>query len=66
MTLELPRRPRRNRKDPVVRGWARETELRTDHLILPLFVHGGTGTIDIASMPGQKRHDADSLSTRRR
>jgi porphobilinogen synthase len=61
MTFELPRRPRRNRKDPIVRGWARETELRTDHLVLPLFVHGGSGTVDIASMPGQKRHDADSL-----
>lgn len=44
-----------------MRGWARETDLRPDHLILPLFVHGASGTVDIPSMPGQKRHDADSL-----
>lgn len=54
-------RPRRNRKSPVVRGFARETWLSPQHFIYPLFFHGGDGNSAIASMPGCERHDFDSL-----
>lgn len=54
-------RPRRNRKSPVVRGFARETHLGPEAFIYPLFVHAGSGTVPIGSMPGMLRHDADSL-----
>jgi porphobilinogen synthase len=54
-------RPRRNRKSPVVRSFARETRLTADAFVYPLFVHDGRGTIPIASMPGASRHDADAL-----
>lgn len=59
--LDLPYRPRRNRKNKVVRGFARETRLHADNLIYPLFVHQGSGTEAIASMPGCLRHDQTSL-----
>ncbi len=54
-------RPRRNRKSPVTRAFARETFLGPEHFIYPLFFHGKEGTAEIASMPGCLRHDFDSL-----
>lgn len=54
-------RPRRNRKSPVIRAFARETRLTADAFIYPLFIHAGQGTFPIASMPGALRHDGDSL-----
>jgi len=47
-----------------VRAWAKETDLRPEHLILPAFVHEGQGDVEIPSMPGQRRHDADGLFRR--
>ncbi len=61
MTLELPIRPRRNRKHPAIRGFARETWLGPEHFILPVFFHDVPGNAQIASMPGCERHDLDSL-----
>ncbi|MCB9738027.1 MAG: porphobilinogen synthase [Deltaproteobacteria bacterium] len=61
MTLELPVRPRRNRKHPAIRGFARETWLGPEHFILPVFFHDTPGCAEIASMPGCVRHDLDSL-----
>ena len=58
---DLRKRPRRNRRNPVLRGFARETRLSADAFVYPLFIHAGTGTVPIGSMPGQSRHDADSL-----
>ncbi|MBX9766989.1 MAG: porphobilinogen synthase [Bdellovibrionales bacterium] len=56
------RRPRRNRKDAVVRGMVRETHLCVDHLIRPLFVKVGKGLREpISSMPGQFRFSVDQL-----
>ena len=49
-------RPRRLRKTPTLRRMVRETILRTDDLIAPLFVQEGlTDPQPIASMPGQCR-----------
>ena len=48
-------RPRRNRKSAVVRSYHRETWLAPQHLVLPLFIHGGEGREAIASMPGCER-----------
>lgn len=60
MSLDLPIRPRRNRKSPVVRDLCRETRLTTESLVYPLFVHDGA-TEPIDAMPGQKRHSVRDL-----
>ena len=59
--MDLLRRPRRNRKSPVVRAWARETDLRADHLIYPVFIREEEGTAPIPSMPGQARLGPEAL-----
>ena len=59
--FDIPHRPRRNRKSPVVRAFARETTLEADRFISPLFVHAGAGEIPIQSMPGCARLDRDGL-----
>ncbi|NJK90142.1 MAG: porphobilinogen synthase, partial [Myxococcales bacterium] len=61
MSFQRLSRPRRNRKGPAIRAWARETALSVDHLILPMFIHDVEGTYDIPSMPGQRRLDRDNL-----
>ncbi len=48
-------RPRRNRKSPVVRAYQRETTVGPEHLIYPLFIHGGDEDVPISSMPGCSR-----------
>jgi porphobilinogen synthase len=53
-------RPRRLRKDETIRRMLRETHLRTDDLILPLFVRPGKGVREpISSMPGQFQLSVD-------
>ena len=59
--MELPIRPRRNRKSPAVRALARETVLAPGDLIYPLFLHAGTDDQAIASMPGTTRWSLDGL-----
>jgi len=59
--MDLVYRPRRNRKSEAVRAFHRETILLPDHLILPVFIHDGEGTIPIASMPGCSRLSLDAL-----
>jgi porphobilinogen synthase len=54
-------RPRRNRKSPAVRAFARETELTADRFILPLFIHDGSEDVPVVSMPGCSRLSADGL-----
>ncbi len=55
-------RPRRNRQNEVIRSMVRESHLSPDHLIAPLFVVEGKGTvIPINSMPGQARFSIDEL-----
>ncbi len=53
--MNLPIRPRRNRKSPAIRDLVRETELTPANLIYPLFLHAGKDDQPIASMPGCTR-----------
>lgn len=55
-------RPRRNRRNEVIRSMVRESHLLPAHLIAPLFVIEGTGKrVAINSMPGQFRFSIDEL-----
>ncbi len=55
-------RPRRLRRSAVVRDLVRETVLRADDLVYPMFVQEtGLEATPIEAMPGQMRHTIDSL-----
>ena len=55
-------RPRRLRESPLLRSMVRETTLRIDDFVYPLFaVHGRGVREPIASMPGQYRLSIDEL-----
>ena len=55
-------RPRRNRKNEVIRSLIRETSLTPQHFIAPLFVvEGKDKKIPIKSMPGYSRLSIDHL-----
>lgn len=55
-------RPRRLRRHPLLRSLVRETDLRVDDLILPLFVRPGKNIKkEIASMPGNYQLSVDRL-----
>lgn len=61
-SLELPRRPRRNRKSAAIRSLVQETTLLPKHLVAPLFVLEGENLcIEVASMPGVFRRSIDLL-----
>jgi len=61
-SLDLLRRMRRNRTSPAIRALVRETILRPEDLIQPLFVRAGTGDPEpVASMPGVVRHSETTL-----
>ncbi len=53
--MNLPVRPRRNRKSESIRGMMRETTLSATHLIYPMFVQEGDADTPIASLPGCTR-----------
>ncbi len=59
--LNLPIRPRRNRKSHGIRGLVQETVLTPADLILPLFFHAGDADQPIESMPGCTRWSLDGL-----
>ncbi|MEQ8276966.1 MAG: porphobilinogen synthase [Deltaproteobacteria bacterium] len=59
--LDERMRPRRNRKNEVIRSWHRETWLAPQHFVYPVFVHGKAAVEPIASMPGQSRMGLDAL-----
>lgn len=59
--MNLPIRPRRNRKSANIRGLIRETSLSPEHLIYPVFVHEGTGNQPIPSLPGCMRWSVKGL-----
>lgn len=59
--LDLPIRPRRNRKSPAIRGLVRETVLTPSDLIYPLFLHDGADDQPIDSMPGCHRWSLEGL-----
>lgn len=50
--MNLPIRPRRNRKSAAARGLMRETSLSAAHLIYPMFVQEGDDNTPIDSLPG--------------
>ncbi len=55
-------RPRRLRRSETLRAMVRETHLRVDQLVYPLFVTHGHGVQEpIGSMPGQYRWSLDTL-----
>lgn len=60
--IDIPKRPRRNRKSKAVRDMVRETTLHPGQLIFPLFIIDGSGQkIPINSMPGMTRMTVDHL-----
>lgn len=58
--LNLLSRPRRNRRNDVIRQYHSETFVGPQHLVYPLFIHHGAKQ-PISSMPGCHRHNLDSL-----
>jgi len=59
--MEMMIRPRRNRRNPAIRGLVRETVLSVDDLILPVFFHGDAEDVAIVSMPGCTRWSVGGL-----
>ncbi len=59
--LDLPIRPRRNRKSAGVRGLVREHRLHPSQFVLPVFLHEDAQDHAIESMPGVTRWSPDGL-----
>ena len=59
--MNLPIRPRRNRKSEVVRGLMRESSLTAAHLIYPMFVQEGDEDTPIESLPGCTRWGVEGI-----
>lgn len=59
--MNLPIRPRRNRRSPAIRALTRETALSPSDLILPVFFHEEAGGTAISSMPGVTRWSLEGL-----
>lgn len=58
----MKKRPRRNRKNDSLRSMVRETHLRAEDMVLPLFVTEGTSIKEeISSMPGCYRYSLENL-----
>ncbi|MFC3693901.1 porphobilinogen synthase [Chenggangzhangella methanolivorans] len=61
--LDLPRRPRRNRRADWTRRLVRETTLSVDDLIWPIFVIDGAKRREpVASLPGVERMSVDEAA----
>ena len=59
--LDLPRRPRRLRRNAATRSLVEETRISVNDLIQPLFVIEGGSREDVPSMPGVLRLPLDEL-----
>jgi porphobilinogen synthase len=60
--INLPHRPRRNRKHAAIRNMVQETTVTVDNLILPLFlIDGKNKKTEVSSMPGIFRRSPDLL-----
>src|SRR5688572_2055166 len=57
--LDLPSRPRRNRRVEWARRLVREAVLTTDDLIWPIFLTDAPGRTPVTSMPGVDRLSVD-------
>ncbi|KAK8925895.1 hypothetical protein KSP39_PZI018179 [Platanthera zijinensis] len=53
--LVITRRPRRNRKSPILRSAFQETTISAANFVLPLFIHEGEDNVPIGAMPGCNR-----------
>ncbi|MEW5701001.1 MAG: porphobilinogen synthase [Candidatus Zixiibacteriota bacterium] len=63
MDYSLTRRPRRLRRNPLIRDLVAETRLSTAPMIQPYFVgEDATGRMPIPSMPGINRESVDKLT----
>ncbi|XP_024990134.1 delta-aminolevulinic acid dehydratase, chloroplastic isoform X1 [Cynara cardunculus var. scolymus] len=51
-SFEISRRPRRNRRSPVLRSAFQETSLSPANFVYPLFIHEGEEDTPIGAMPG--------------
>jgi len=61
-SLDLIKRPRRNRKSPAIRSLLQETHLHPSNFVAPLFIIEGHNTRQpILSMPGVERLSIDLL-----
>ena len=60
--MDLPIRPRRNRRTAVIRAAVRETALSPSQLVQPLFVHDDNGDVPLTSLPGQTRWSLTGLT----
>lgn len=61
-TINLSKRPRRNRKSIAVRELLQETRLHPSHFVAPLFVVEGSSQIQpVLSLPGVSRLSIDNL-----
>ncbi len=59
--MNLPQRPRRNRKSVGIRQLSQETTLTPGDFIYPLFIHAGDDDQKIESMPGCQRWSLGGL-----
>jgi porphobilinogen synthase len=60
--MNIPHRPRRNRKSEAIRGLVRETRLSVSELIFPLFlIDGQNKQTEVSSMPGIFRLSSDLM-----
>jgi porphobilinogen synthase len=60
--MEMIKRPRRLRENPVIRKMVRETRADKSSLVYPIFVMEGEGVKEeIPSMPGQYRYSIDTF-----
>ena len=59
--MNLPLRPRRNRKSAAIRGLCREITLSASDFIYPLFIQEGSSNELIASMPGCHRWSVEGV-----
>ena len=60
--MQIPHRPRRNRKSEAIRAMVRETSVSPANLIFPLFlIDGQNRKTEVSSMPGIFRLSADLM-----
>ncbi|MEO0514540.1 MAG: porphobilinogen synthase [Planctomycetota bacterium] len=59
--MDIPQRPRRNRRTPAIRAMVAETRLDVGQLIYPLFLHNDPIDVALDSLPGQTRWSLDGL-----
>lgn len=60
--MDITNRPRRNRKNPIIREMVAEIRLHKDMLVYPVFAMPGKNLIkEISSMPGIFNHSVDEL-----